>query len=162
MERKDLIVGGDGFLGIQNVFVDTFKHALDAKRRLTIPAEWRSLVGSPERLFVLPSTNDTCLCVFPAREMARKLQRLQDISLVDASTQDEMRVLSAHANMVPWDAQGRIRIKDELLQYAKLETEVVLVGVFTRFEIWSPELWKLKQPVIDQQKLGAAARSVGL
>ena len=162
MERKDMPMGLDGFAGIQNVFVDTYFHSLDAKKRLTIPSEWRALVGAPERLFVLPSSIATCLNVYPAREMARRLQKVQETSEVDAEAQDFMRDLSANANLCPWDAQGRIRIKDNLLDYAKLESEVVLVGVFTRFELWSPALWKQKQPAIDQQKLLAAARSVGL
>ncbi|HMP89820.1 MAG TPA: division/cell wall cluster transcriptional repressor MraZ [Kiritimatiellia bacterium] len=155
-------MGNEAFAGIQNVFVDTYVHGMDAKKRLTIPSEWRALVGMPERLFVLPSAIERCLCVYPARVMARRLQKLYETSEVDAEAQSEMRELSANANLVPWDAQGRIRIKDNLLDYAGLVNEVVLVGVFTRFELWSPELWKQKQPVIDQQKLGKAARSVGL
>lgn len=155
-------MGGDGFAGIQNVFVDTFEHGLDAKKRLTIPSEWRVLVGTPERLFVLPSAVERCLSVYPARVMNRRLQKLQELSEVDADAQNHMRELSANANLVPWDAQGRIRVKDSLLEYAQLSSEVVLVGVFTRFELWSPELWKQKQPVIDQQKIGQAARSIGL
>jgi len=162
MERKDMTMGAGAFTGIQNVFVDTYFHSLDAKKRLTIPSEWRSLVGASERLFVLPSTIATCLCVYPADVIARRLQKLAELSEVDEEAQNHMRELSANANLTPWDAQGRIRIKDNLLEYAKLESEVVLVGVFTRFELWSPELWKQKQPAIDQQKLLVAARSVGL
>ena len=162
MEPKNIAMGSDDFSGMQNVFVDTYVHAMDAKKRLTIPSEWRALVGSPDRLFVLPSAVERCLCVYPARVMAKRLQRLYELSEVDAEAQNAMRELSANANLVPWDAQGRIRIKDNLLDYAELASEVVLVGVFTRFELWSPELWKQKQPVINQQKLGKAAQSVGL
>lgn len=162
MEKDTNKMGMDVFAGIQNVFVDTFTHGLDAKKRLTIPSEWRALVGSPDRLFVLPSAVERCLAVYPARVIAQRLQKLNDFSEVDEEAQNHMRELAANANLVPWDAQGRIRIKDNLLEYAQLNTEVVMVGVFTRFELWSPELWKQKQPVIDQQKLGKAARSVGL
>jgi MraZ protein len=135
---------------------------LDAKKRLTIPSDWRALVGDPEQLFVMPSAIERCLNVYPARIMIKRLEKLAELSEVDAEAQNHMRELSANANFIPWDAQGRIRIKDHLLTYAGLESEVVLVGVFTRFELWSPELWKLKQPVIDQQKLVVAARSIGL
>ncbi len=162
MERNGTDVGLDVYSGMQNVFVDTYTHGMDAKKRLTIPSEWRALVGSPERLFVLPSAVERCLCVYPARVMAQRLQKLYELSETDADAQNHMRELAANANLIPWDSQGRIRIKDPLLEYASLASEVVLVGVFTRFELWSPELWKLKQPVIDQQKLGMAARSVGL
>jgi len=162
MEQKNITMGLGGLAGGPPLFVDTYIHGLDAKKRLTIPSEWRALVGEPERLFVLPSTVERCLSVYPAREIVRRLQKMQDFSETDESAQNNMRELSANANWVPWDAQGRIRIKDNLLEYAQLSSEVVLVGVFARFELWSPDLWKQKQPVIDQQKLGTAARSVGL
>ncbi|MCP5487135.1 MAG: division/cell wall cluster transcriptional repressor MraZ [Verrucomicrobia bacterium] len=149
-------------LGIENVFVDTFRHSLDAKKRLTIPSEWRALVGKPERLFVLPSTSEACLTVFPAREMARRLRKMQDLSIVDTESQNHARMLASHANLVPWDAQGRIRIKDDLLSYAQLEEGVVLVGMFTWFELWSPKEWEQKQPTLSRPLLGDAARSVGL
>jgi len=162
METNNTSMDSGAFAGIQHVFVDQYSHSLDEKKRLTIPSEWRAQVGSPERLFVLPSTVEKCLCVYPERVMALRLQKLHKLSEVDAESQNFMRELAANANLLPWDGNGRIRIKDALLEYAQLSSEVVLVGVFTRFELWSPALWKQKQPVIDQHKLGMAARSVGL
>jgi MraZ protein len=163
MERQNTTMGEAALASISNAFVNTYKHSLDAKKRLTIPSEWRSLVGSPERLFVLPSSIEPCLNVYPARELARRMQKVDSMSEVDVEAQNNIRELSMNANFLPWDAQGRIRIDDHLLNFAKLESEVVLVGVLARFEIWSPEIWKQKQSTsINQQKILAAARSVGL
>lgn len=162
MDQNETTMGqGLGQLA-PTIFVDTFIHGLDAKKRLTIPADWRSLVGKPEQLFVMPSAVERCLAVYPARTLAARMKKLSELSEVDTDAQNQLRELSANANLVPWDAQGRIRIKDQLLDYADLKSDVVMVGVFGRFELWSPELWKLKQPGIDQQKIGRAARSVGL
>ena len=162
MENKNIKMGLEGFAGIANVFVDTFVHAMDAKKRLTIPSEWRALVGQPEQLFVLPSTVELCLDVYPVRTMSDMLRNMPQNSVADPEWQSRPRTISANANLTGWDAQGRIRIKDHLLDFAKLTSEVVLVGVFNRFELWSPELWKLKQPAIDQAKLGTAVRCAGL
>ena len=162
MEAKNTTMGLEGLAGMQFAFVDTFTHGLDAKKRLTIPSEWRELVGHPERLFVLPSSIETCLCVYPGSSVASMFQKLREMSETDAEAQGRLRDLSANANMVPWDAQGRVRIKDSLLDYAGLKSEVVLVGVFNRFEVWSPELWKKKHAAIDQSRILAATRSAGL
>ena len=35
------------------VFVNTYVHTLDGKKRLTIPSDWRELAGAPGRLFLL-------------------------------------------------------------------------------------------------------------
>ena len=58
-------------------------------------------------------------------------------------------------------AQGRIGLTDELLQHAGVEKEAVLVGMLTRFEIWSPERWA----EVDRnamQNFSEAAKQVGL
>jgi MraZ protein len=144
----------------QGVFVSTFTHSLDPKKRLTIPSSWRAQVGSPKSLYVLPDVHYRCLCVFPAAEMGRRLEKMRHHSFGDRQAREFARVIGSQADLVSWDAQGRIRIKDELLDFAKLVDQVVLVGAIDRFEIWCPgELAAAGRA--DQQKLQDAARYVG-
>lgn len=147
---------------LQGVFVGQFQHLLDPKKRLTIPAGWREQVGVPEQLFVLPGVNVPCLCVFPAREMAKRLERIRSLSIADDTGRNFLRTLASRSDLVPWDAQGRIRVKDELLDYAGLKSDVVLAGAFECFELWSPEKWKQQQESsATSTSLGEAARYVG-
>lgn len=143
------------------VFVNTFTHSLDSKKRLTIPADWRELVGVPGKLFVLPGVNDKCLCVYPAREMARRLKRLGELSIADEKGRQFARTLASRSDLVPWDAQGRIRIKDDLLDFAGLASQVVLVGTFDGFELWSPEQWNAQVGTSEAENLKEAAKYVG-
>ena len=159
MEDKD--TGGGGDAAVHGVFVNTYTHGLDPKKRLTIPSDWRELAGVPKRLFVLPGVNDQCLCVYPAREMVRRLERIRSLSMADERGRQFTRTLASRSDLVPWDSQGRIRVKDELLNYAGLKTDVVLVGTFDGFELWSPEKWKQQQASVTQSSLGEAARYVG-
>jgi len=151
----------DGELAGRGVFVNNYTHSLDSKKRLTIPAEWRELVGVPRRLFVLPGVNVKCLCVYPAREMTRRLERLGSLSIADNKGRQFARTLASRSDLVPWDSQGRIRIKDDLLDYAQLENQVTLVGTFDGFELWNPDRWKEQVGTTEQQDLGEAARYVG-
>ena len=159
MDQRDIDESADT---PQGVFVNTYVHSLDAKKRLTIPADWRELVGVPGRLFVLPSVTELCLCVYPAREITRRIERLRNLSIADQKGRQLARTLASRSDLVPWDAQGRIRIKDELLGYAGLVSQVVLVGTFDGFELWSEEKWNEQQQHMDQQWLGEAARYVGI
>lgn len=145
----------------QGVFVNTYTHSLDSKKRLTIPADWRELVGTPKKLFVLPGVNTKYLCAYPAREMTRRLEKLRNLSIADERGRQLARVLASRSDLVPWDSQGRIRIKDDLLEYAELVNVVVLVGTFDGFELWSPDRWKEQISSVDQPALGDAARYVG-
>lgn len=147
---------GDG----EGVFVNTYVHTMDPKKRLTIPSDWRELVGVPNRLFVLPGVNDKCLCVYPAREMTRRMERLRNLSIADRKGRQLARTLASRSDLVPWDSQGRIRVKNDLLEFAELEKDVVLVGTFDGFELWNPETWK-SIAELDQKSLGEAAKYVG-
>ncbi|WP_459768212.1 division/cell wall cluster transcriptional repressor MraZ [Alkaliphilus crotonatoxidans] len=40
------------------------------------------------------------------------------------------------------DNQGRIRIPNNLREYAHLEKEAVMIGVATRIEVWSLAEWQ--------------------
>lgn len=151
-----------GVVTLQGVFVGQFHHSLDPKKRLTIPSQWREQVGKPEQVFVLPGIDQPCLTVFPAREMALRIERVKTLSIGDNKGRNFLRILASRSELLPWDAQGRIRVRDELLDYAGIASEVVLVGAFECFELWSPEKWKRHQESCDiSANLGEAARYVG-
>ena len=144
----------------RGVFVNSYTHYLDSKKRLTIPAVWREMVGAPRQLFVLQGVNDQCLCVYPAQELLRRMERLRNLSIADDQGRQFARALASRAELVPWDSQGRIRVKDELLEYAGLVNEVVLSGTFDGFELWSPERWQQRMKDVDRETVAKAARSV--
>ena len=121
----------------QGNFVGRFKHALDPKRRLTIPAVWRLQVGNPPVLYVLPDIHEKCLCLFPAADWMRRIEKLRHHSLTDRRARRLARILGSQSELLPWDVQGRIRIKDDLLAQAGLTDEVVLVGAFEYIELWN-------------------------
>ena len=150
---------GSGPDGTQGVFVGTFVHSLDPKRRLTVPSEWRDHVGDPSTLYVLPGVDDRYLNVFPAREMVQRLQRLRNLSIADAKARQFARILGSQSQLAPWDSAGRIRIKDELLEFAGLTDQVVLAGMIDGFALWNPERWKTVSSA-DAASLGEAARHV--
>jgi MraZ protein len=149
------IVGLDGFVG-------DYTHTMDSKKRLTIPSDWREMVGVPRRLYILPGINVKCLCVYPARDMAPRLENLRKVSIADEKATQFARTLAFRSDLVTWDAQGRIRVKDRLLEYAGLESQVTLVGRFNVFELWSPEEWNNKLGSMDESGLEEAARYANL
>jgi MraZ protein len=142
------------------LFVSNYTHSLDPKRRLTIPSDWRTKVGDPPSLYVLPDIHEKCLCAFPAREMIHRLERIRKHSLADRSARSFARALAAQSELVAWDAQGRIRIKDELLAYAGIKDKVALVGAFDSFELWNPATLR-RAGGMDREKLQDIAEYVG-
>ncbi len=152
----------DDGIGQGGVFVNYYKHVLDSKRRLTIPAEWRELVGQPSTLYVLPGVHDCCLTVLPAREMLKRLsESRQRLKLSDQKARQFNRILASRADLVTWDTAGRIRVKEALLEYARIVSHAVLVGAFEGFELWNPDLWQASG-ALDQKQFADVAGYVGL
>lgn len=141
------MIGGIG------MFVGDFLHALDPKKRLTIPSEWRAQVGEPKNLFVLPDFHERCLNVLPAAEMAQKLERIRRHSMSDRKAMEFTRTLGAASDLVSWDTQGRVRIKDKLLEFAGITDQVKMIGAMNRFQLWSPSNLP-DSSEIDQVRLG--------
>ncbi len=143
------------------LFVSSYTHALDPKKRLTIPSDWRESVGLPRQIFVLPAGGRRCLLCYPARDMNRRIERIQQIPLEHARDRIMARTLLASmSDLVAWDAQGRIRIKDELLHYAQLQDQVLMVGSFGGFELWDPKAWAEACEGVDARRLLDATEMV--
>lgn len=120
----------------RTVFVGTFRHAVDEKKRLAIPAKWRAAAKGAE-FFVLPLPNNH-LFVLPESAMDKMMERVDDISIGEYERRNVLRLITGGAHGTPCDAQGRIILTDALLKHAGIENEAVLVGVLKGFEIWAP------------------------
>jgi MraZ protein len=141
------------------VFFGEFQHSLDPKKRLTIPSEWRAQVSGPQGLFVLPDFYHKCLNIFPAAVMAEKMEKMRKHSMSDRKAMEFLRILGSASDLVSWDGQGRIRVKDRLLEFAGLEDQVLMVGAMAKFQLWKPENCP-DTGEIDQSQLAEAGRYI--
>ena len=128
------------------LFVGSFTHSLDSKRRMIFPSTWRHLAGDSNQLFAFPHPEDKCLYLYTAAEMMRRLDALRNGGSIDRADQQAIRSITAGADMLVWDAQGRIRIGENLLAHIEVKERVVLVGALTRIELWSEENFDLALP----------------
>ena len=71
------------------------------------------------------------------------------MTAVDA--RDLSRYLFSAATEVTFDSLGRITIPDYLVDYAKLEKEVVILGVLNRVEIWSKKKFTLLDKKLNEK-----------
>lgn len=144
----------------RTVFVGTFRHAVDEKNRVAIPAKWRAAAKGAQEFYVLPDPKN-CLVVLPSSAMNKMLERADDISIGEYERRDVLRLISSRAHGTPCDKQGRVGLTEELLRHAGIDKEAVLVGVLTRFEIWSPARWS-DVSRNAMQNFSEAAKQLGL
>ena len=115
-----------------------FRHQLDAKNRIRIPAKLKAGLG--ERYLVTKGGNH-CLYVFPEAEMEKLGKKLSKISPFDMAAQKPLRLLLSSCWEAEEDNQGRIMIPQNLRAFAGLTKDIAIIGSGTHAEIWSAEAW---------------------
>lgn len=121
------------------MFLGEFQHTLDDKGRLTIPAKFRDGLGSR---FIVTRGLDGCLFAYPLAEWQVLEARLKTLPLTKADARAFVRFLFSGAAEGELDRQGRITLPQSLREYAKIDKDVVVVGVSNRVEIWAKESWE--------------------
>ena len=121
------------------MFMGEYRHAMDDKGRLFMPARFRSGLG--ER-FVVTKGLDRSVFIYnlPAWEAIEA--RLRELPFTRADARAFTRFFLAGAAEVEPDRQGRILLPTNLREHASLVRECVVIGVGERVEIWAEETWE--------------------
>ena len=133
----------------QVLLVGSYTHTLDAKRRLIFPSAWRHLIQDHQALYAFAHQQQPCLYLYLKDEMMRRIAQLRSEQVVDAQEEQAIRAVTAGAELIQWDAQGRIRIGEHLLRHIEATDQVVWVGTLTRIEVWSVSHFDLALPQQD-------------
>ena len=120
-----------------------FSRSIDEKLRVAIPKGLREALNCDRQraLYIAPGT-DQSLAVYTEETFARLADRLAQASPTRQDVRTFNRLLYARAQRVELDSQGRVRIPPELAELARLDREVVLLGVQDHVEVWAAERWK--------------------
>ena len=111
-----------------------YHHNIDEKGRLIIPSKFRIALG--ER-FVITRGLDKCLFAYSMEEWNKMVEKLKELSFTKKDARSFMRMFLSGATECELDKSGRVNIVNNLIDYASLEKECVIVGVNERLEIWS-------------------------
>jgi len=120
------------------MFLGEYKHNLDIKGRMAIPAKFRDKLTAGA---IITRGIDNCLFVFSNVEWEKLAQKLNALPLAQANSRAFVRLMLAGASDVEVDAQGRILIPDYLRKYAGLKKETIVAGLYSRIEIWDEAAW---------------------
>ena len=121
------------------MFIGEYQHALDAKNRVIIPSKLRDNLGNK---FVITKGLDGCLYIYPLKEWEVLEEKLKNLPLTNKDARAFVRFFFSGACEIELDKQGRGLIPQNLKEYAKIEKEIISIGVLTRIEIWSKDKWQ--------------------
>jgi MraZ protein len=122
------------------VYNSCYRHGMDEKRRVQVPAKWRPEEEGVELTMILWPKHQAgnCLRVLPPNEMAKLMAQIDAMPKGDANKVVLKRFIGSESVQVALDKAGRICLPDEMARAAGIKDEVMLVGLLDQFEIWNP------------------------
>ena len=138
-----------------------FKHGIDPKNRLFIPAKHREeLTAGNECFMVAKSIRENCLKVYSMIEWEEYISPIKKMERKDSER--ILRALHKDAAQVTPDSQGRIVLPIELVQHAEIDKNAVIVGCCDYAEIWSEEIYEAMKKEEDISEILAELEELGL
>ena len=137
------------------LFMDTIVNKVDAKGRVSLPADYRAIVKSAESEIVCyRSLSAPCIegCL---EDLLDKLASEMEDSLdFFSEKQDDLtNLVFGDAKRYPFDSTGRIMLSEKLLKHAQIKDSAVFVGKGRKFQIWNPKNWEKEEQRIRAQAL---------
>jgi MraZ protein len=121
------------------MFMGQYRHSLDEKGRLTIPARYRDMLMDGA---YITQGFDHNLMVWPAAVFQVISQRISQMRITDSDSRLLRRLIFSNGEQVEVDKAGRILIAQFLRETSDLHGDAVVVGAGDYFEIWSPKSWE--------------------
>ncbi len=121
------------------VFSGTYHRTIDSKGRIFIPAVFREELV--KGVMISKGYGLKCLCLFSQEKWEKVEDKIIENKIAEGDVQRFKRWFYASAVKDTADQQGRIRIPQNLIEFAGLKKDIVIVGVSKRAEIWDKENW---------------------
>jgi transcriptional regulator MraZ len=139
------------------VFYGTYRHAVDSKGRVALPAQYRrDLAGA-----VLAPGGESRLVIRPLQEWTAYENHFRLTARSNAEERQFMRHLYAQAREVEVDAQGRILLSPEHRAFARIADRAVFVGVSNAVEIVGEEVWDAESTTLTPETFTELGDRIG-
>ncbi|HEX2275569.1 MAG TPA: cell division/cell wall cluster transcriptional repressor MraZ [Candidatus Tectomicrobia bacterium] len=127
------------------MFAGEFRCNVDDKGRFVLPSIFRTAFPVEDeqlaRSVILLKSLDHSLWLYRAQEWEEKLTATRQ-HLDDEQSRLFMHYVVAESAPSEVDKNGRLSIPKRLRDYAEIDSEVVLIGLYERIELWSPLRWE--------------------
>ena len=144
-----------------------YKHALDAKNRVSIPSKMRDVLGVP--FMIIRDLRKRCLRVYSIEEFNKYIEKL--VTTLPGKAGDDAKFITYRdAVQATPDSLGRVLLPNSQLEYAQLPVKaeegaarpVIIVGCGSFAEIWCEENYEARVNGVDMEALLRAMDELGL
>ena len=118
-------------------FIGEYEATLDAKGRFLLPAGFKKQMPDGEaEPFVLNRGFEKCLSLYTSKSWTPIFSDLSNLNDFDPKVRQFKRYFLNGATQVELDNSGRMLVPKNLMEYAGLQKDIVLVSAIDKIEIW--------------------------
>jgi len=119
------------------MFIGRYRHTIDPKGRLSVPARYRDELAKYEGRGLVVVPNEASLEVHPYEAWERLVSAINEQSRFDSEVRRLGRLYISRATEVDLDGAGRVLLPPDCRPQAGLVKDVMIVGVGREFfEVW--------------------------
>ena len=144
--------------GVRIMLTGEFKHTLDTKGRVFVPAKFRADLGQN---VIVAKTFGKFLVMYSEEEWINFMEKLDALGETE-DIGDMKRYIMKNAMPTDVDAQGRINICQEHRNFANLIKEVSFIGMRKYVEIWGIDEVESETEVYDLEKFKEQSKKIHL
>ena len=118
--------------------------SMDSKGRVMMPVNFRDLLARTcgSRIVITIDLHEPCLVIYPYHRWTEIEENFNALPGAGARVNQIKRRLLGHAKSCELDSAGRFLIPQYLRQYAELDSNVSVVGVVNKMEVWNDIKWE--------------------
>ena len=135
------------------LFLDTIINKVDAKGRVSLPADYRAIVKElNSEIVCYRSLNLPCIEGCTEDLLDKLATEIENSTDFFSETQDDLtNLIFGDAKRYTFDSTGRIMLSEKLLKHAEITDSAVFVGKGRKFQIWSEKNWKKEEARIREK-----------
>ena len=123
------------------MFLSSYENKIDKKGRVSVPANFRSHLNSMgyNGFISYPSFNHSALEACSQDRIEKLSNTIDSLNPFEEKRDFFATSILSESENLQFDTEGRVSLSDRLLEHAKINTNILFVGLGKTFQIWEPQ-----------------------
>ena len=123
------------------MFMGTYYPNMDESHRLNIPTNFKKYLETDLVISKSIDQDNKCLWLFNRSDWEKTSLKIEELSIMKKANRFFQREFLGNSYETTLDPKGRLVIAKELLPFANITKECVVIGSGNRIEIWDKETY---------------------
>jgi MraZ protein len=126
------------------MFLSTYENKLDKKRRVSVPATFRSYLSNLgyNGVVCFPSFNNHSIEAWTQDRIEKISNTIDSLNPFEEKRDFFATSILSESINLQFDSEGRISLSSKLLKHAKIKNSMIFVGQGKTFQIWEPTMFE--------------------